>query len=63
MSMNKKNIVSVIISLGFICISLLNFLRVLNPILLIFNSIGFGIFVILLIVSVRGIFNENIPKD
>ncbi|VGQ71761.1 immunity protein PncM [Streptococcus pyogenes] len=53
--MDKKKIISTIISAGFLIVSVSNFFRELSPILFLLNIIGFSCFLLLFSASMKKI--------
>ena len=55
----KKRIVSFIIIIGFLIVSICNFFKELSLLLLVLNSLGFFIFVTILIANLKYVINKE----
>ncbi|AUP06312.1 hypothetical protein SaSA136_0558 [Streptococcus agalactiae] len=55
-NMDKKKVVSTIVSTGFLIVSISNFFRELSPILFLLNIIGFFCFLLLFSVNINKLF-------
>lgn len=49
----EKRIVSLIITIGFLIVSICNFFKELSLLLLVLNSVGFFIFIVILIANMK----------
>lgn len=58
-TMDKKKVVSTIITSGFLIVSVFNFFRELTPLLFMLNIIGFSCFLLLLSANIKRIILEK----
>lgn len=57
--MNVQNIITFILSMGFLIVTIFNFFRELEPLLLVLNIVGFFCFLLLVIAYIRKIALEK----